>query len=262
VPDEASAPGTRTEGEEAERRPELSVIIPAYNEEDRLGPTLDSVAGFLEASGTDYEILVVDDGSTDGTADLVRRRATQSPRLRLVRNPRNRGKGYSVRRGVEEARGRLVLFSDADNSTPPEEMAKLLPKLQAEGYDIAIGSRALKESVLEVRQPFYREYMGRAFNLIVRMVARLPIHDTQCGFKAFKADVARTLFSHQTIERFSFDVEVLYLALHKYGFRCVEVPVRWINSPRSRVHPVKDSWRMFRDVLRIRAQDRNGLYDD
>jgi glycosyltransferase involved in cell wall biosynthesis len=162
----------RTEGEEAERRPELSVIIPAYNEEDRLGPTLDSVAGFLEASGTDYEILVVDDGSTDGTADLVRRRATQSPRLRLVRNPRNRGKGYSVRRGVEEARGRLVLFSDADNSTPPEEMAKLLPKLQAEGYDIAIGSRALKESVLEVRQPFYREYMGRAFNLIRSAASR------------------------------------------------------------------------------------------
>ncbi|MFQ6096723.1 MAG: dolichyl-phosphate beta-glucosyltransferase [Armatimonadota bacterium] len=241
--------------------PELSIIIPAYNEEERLGPTLDSVIGFADAHGLDCEIIVVDDGSTDATADVAHRRAEDDPRVRLVRNAENRGKGYSVRHGVQEARGRFILFSDADNSTPPEEMPKLLSRLGEEGYDVAIGSRALKESVLEVRQPFYREYMGRTFNLIVRGLARLPFRDTQCGFKAFKAECARRLFARQTVERFSFDVEILYLAVHKFGYRVAEVPVRWINSPRSRVHPIFDSLRMLRDVFRIRAQDRSGAYD-
>jgi len=244
---------------EAAALADLSVIIPAYNEEARLGPTLEAVLSYLQGGRRSYEVLVVDDGSSDRTADIASQWQQKAPGLRLVRNERNRGKGYSVRRGVEEATGRFILFADADNSTPIEQAEKLLAKL-AEGYDVAIASRALPDSQLEVRQPFYREKMGKAFGAVVRLLTGLPFRDCQCGFKAFRREAAKRLSAQLTVERFAFDSELLYLAVRKYGYKVAEVPVRWINSPDSRVNALTDSWQMLWDVLRVRWRDWRGGY--
>ncbi|MCX6357703.1 MAG: glycosyltransferase family 2 protein, partial [Candidatus Aureabacteria bacterium] len=237
----------------------LTVVIPAYNEEPRLGTTLDRVLTYLAGRGYAYEVVVVDDGSRDGTARVAEAYAAAHPEVRCVRNGVNRGKGFSVRRGVEEAAGGYILFSDADLSTPIEDIEQLLPKIRDEGFDIAIGSRGLHDSDVRVHQPWYRELMGKIFNKIVRLVTLRGISDTQCGFKLFKGDVAREIFALQRIERFSFDVEALYLA-KKRGCRIAEVPISWYNSPRSRVSILGDPARMFMDVLRIRLYDLRGMY--
>lgn len=232
-------------------RPALSVVIPAYNEESRLPRTLDRVLAWLDDEKLAAEVLVVDDGSKDGTTALVTRRAASEPRIKLVSNGRNRGKGYSVGNGVAAARGAYVLFSDADLSTPIEEYHKLRVALDAKGADVAIGSRARAGSDLRERQPFYREGMGRAFNLLVQALVFPGIRDTQCGFKLFRADVARDLFGRRQIDGFAFDVEILYLA-RRLGLQIAEVPIVWVNDRASRVDPIKHSLQMFRDILRVR----------
>ncbi len=228
----------------------LTVVIPAYNEENRIGGTLSLIHEYLSKQDYSYEIIVVDDGSNDGTIQAVEK--IGNDRLKILKNEKNKGKGYSIKRGMLEAIGDYVLFSDADLSTPIEELEKFWKYLD-EGYDIVIGSRALKESVLEVRQPFYRELMGRIFNFIVRHILNFKLRDTQCGFKIFKRDVANKIFSIQKIEGWSFDVEILYIAT-KLNYRIKEVPVRWINSPLTKVNPFKDAINMFIDITKLRKE--------
>lgn len=202
---------------------EISVVIPAYDEEQRLGGTLKAIMEFLRGRGTDYEIIVVDDGSQDGTADAVKAMAISNPCVRLYCQNRNRGKGYATKVGVFKARGERILVTDADLSTPIQELEKLLPFLD-QGYDITIGSRGLRESNLIVRQPWYRERMGKAFNLLVRLIVGLELHDTQCGFKCFTKKAAEVVFSRQTLDGFGFDVEILHIA-RRNGLSVKEVPV-------------------------------------
>ncbi|OIP40500.1 MAG: hypothetical protein AUK47_08395 [Deltaproteobacteria bacterium CG2_30_63_29] len=227
----------------------LSIVIPAYNEASRLGPTLERVFEWLEAESLDAEVLVVDDGSKDDTAALVRRYCEHFGALRLLQYGANRGKGYAVGHGVVRANGEHVLFSDADLSTPIEEYFTLAAAMgQA---DVAIGSRAVKGSNLEKRQPLYRELMGRSFNLAVRAAVMGDFHDTQCGFKLFTAAAARQCFARRRLDGFAFDVEILYIA-RKLGLSIAEVPVHWQHYEASRVDPIKDSARMLADLLRIR----------
>jgi dolichyl-phosphate beta-glucosyltransferase len=237
--------------------PELSVLIPAYNEEARLGPTLDGVARCLQADGLSAEILVVDDGSRDATADVATGFATPpGVELRLLKLDQNRGKGAAVRLGARQARGRLVLLSDADLSTPIEEWRKLESAL-AGGFDIAIGSRGLADSQIELHQPFYRESMGKIFNLLVRSLGLSEFRDTQCGFKLFTHEAARTSLAKLSLERFAFDVEALLIA-QRSGLRVVEVPIVWRDSRGSRVRPGADSLRMALDLLRLKLRDLGG----
>ncbi len=239
--------------------PFLSIIIPAYNEESRLPRTLDLIRSYAAAKSFSAEALVVDDGSGDGTAAAVERAAEDWPGVRLLRNPGNRGKGYSVRNGMLHAAGNVALFSDADLSAPIEEADKLLEALEA-GHDVAIGSRGLRPELIAVRQSSLRETAGKTFNLLVRTLVGLPFHDTQCGFKAFRREAARAIFSRQQIDGFGFDVEALYLA-NKLGYRAVEVPVRWSHVEGTKVSMFGDSARMFADLLRIRWLDLQGKYN-
>lgn len=236
----------------------LSVIIPAFNEENRISRTITRIHEHLFKQDYDAELVVVDDGSTDSTVQTVADLGERVPRLRVVKNGVNRGKGYSVRNGFMNSQGEFLLFSDADLSTPIEEVEKLLGCLQ-QGYDVAIASRALDDSEIPVRQPWYRELMGKIFNLCVSVLAVRGIRDTQCGFKLFKRECALQVFRRQRIEGFSFDVEALFLA-RKLGYTVKEVPVVWINDRRSKVSPLKDSVRMFVDLLKIRANDFMGRY--
>jgi dolichyl-phosphate beta-glucosyltransferase len=243
-------------------RPRLSVVIPAYNEELRLGPTLKKVCVFLDRRRQPYEVLVVDDGSRDRTRDLVRSLARARSQIRLVENGFNLGKGAAVRQGVMRARAEAVLFTDADLSTPIEELDRFWPCLATEGgdADLIVGSRALSGSHVTRRQPLYRQTMGKIFNLMVRLVAVKGIKDTQCGFKLFTRSLGRRLFPLQRVPRFGFDVEFLYLA-RKFGYRVAEKPVTWVNSPESKVNPVADASQMFFDLLLIRLNDWQGKYD-
>jgi dolichyl-phosphate beta-glucosyltransferase len=234
----------------------LSIVIPAYNEALRIGKTLDNVGDYVKGSGYSYEIIVVDDGSIDATAKVVRKAVARHPSIVLYQNDVNKGKGYSVKQGVLSSRGHFVLMSDADLSTPIEEIGKLFKELE-EGYDIAIGSRSVSGSEILKRQAWYRQFMGKTFNKIVQAVAVSGFRDTQCGFKLFTGDAARMVFARQRIEGFAFDVEVLYLA-KKMGLRIREVPVVWVNSPDSRVSIFRDSLRMLRDILKIRFQAMTG----
>ena len=238
--------------------PYLSVVVPAHNEEARLGPTLEAMRKYLSAHGYEYEIVVVDDVSRDRTGQVALAFRETEPRLRLVRREANPGKGAAVQAGMLAARGRYALFSDADNSTPIAEAAKLLAAME-EGADIAIGSRALPDSNLVVRQPWYREYMGRTFNLVVRLIALRQFPDTQCGFKCFRREVAQELFSHQTVSGWAFDVEILFMALRR-GYRVVQVPVTWINSRESRVSPIRSSLQMLGDLVALRYKQVRGVY--
>jgi dolichyl-phosphate beta-glucosyltransferase len=240
------------------RNESISVIIPAYNEEQRIIPTIRRISEYLKDNWRDYEIVIVDDGSADGTARIVEKLSGSLPNVSLLRSERNRGKGSAVKRGVLSSRGEFLLISDADLSTPIEEIEKLLAFMD-EGYDIVIGSRGLSSSELEMRQPWYREGMGRAFNVLVSVFLMGGIKDTQCGFKLFRGDVARKVFEKCRIEGFSFDVEVLFLA-GKMGCGIKEVPIRWINSPASKVRIIKDSVGMFIDILMIRAHWATGAY--
>ena len=237
------------------REPDLSVVIPAYNEVARLEPTLHRVIDYCRAHHPAFEILVVDDGSTDGTADLALRVAAAEPRLRLVALGANRGKGAAVRTGVLEARGREILFSDADLATPIEELGKLRAHL-TDGRDIAIGSRAAPGADIRVRQHPVRELMGRSFNLMVRLAALGGIRDTQCGFKLFRREAARDLFGRARLDGFAFDVEILWLARGRY--QVAEVPVVWSHVDDSKVSPGGDAARMFVDLVRIRWLHRGG----
>lgn len=230
----------------------LSVIVPAYNEEERIGKTLHTVQAYLDGQGVPYEIIVVDDGSSDGTAAIVEGMSSFGDKIRILRNETNSGKGYSVRRGMLEGRGEFLLFSDADLSTPIEEIEKLMPWFE-QGYDIVVGSRALPASNVVVHQPFYRETMGRVFNLIVRACTVKGIKDTQCGFKCFRREAAHEVFGRQRTDGFSFDVEVLFIA-QRLGYKVKEVPVDWYNSPDTKVNALSDSIKMFLDIIRIRLR--------
>ncbi len=238
----------------------ITIVIPAYNEEKRLGPTLSAVLSYLERGRWEFkEIVVVDDGSTDGTAALVESVSARNPSVRLLRNPGNRGKGYSVRQGVLHARGAWILFTDADLSTPIEELDKLLEACRREGAVVAVGSRALDRSLIAVRQPGFREAAGRVFNLCVRLLTGLPFLDTQCGFKLFEANAAREIFRRQRISGFGFDVELLFIA-RLLGYRCTEAPVRWSHSEGSTVSMLRASINMFLDLARIRWNQLAGRY--
>jgi len=237
---------------DAEARPFLSVVIPAYNEEGRLGPTLDRIRRYLGEQSYRSEIVVVDNASVDGTAEVARQAGAE-----VIREPR-RGKGAAVRAGMLAARGEYVLFSDADLSTPIEEVERLMAALEA-GSDVAIASRALPGSKLPVRQPWYRELVGRAGNVLVRMVAVHGIADTQCGFKLFPREVAQRLFGAQRMTGIAFDMEVLFLA-QRWGLRIAEVPVTWVDSPETRISRVRDSLDAVKDLLRIRINWRRGRY--
>ncbi len=236
----------------------LSVVIPAFEEVERLGPTLRRIRAYLNEQLFSSEVLVVVDGGRDGTLELVRELENEWAELRVLHNESNCGKGFAVRRGMLVARGRYLLFSDADLSTPIEEVERLVAALEA-GGDVAIGSRALTGSVVRVRQVWWREWMGRQFNQIVRLAALSGVRDTQCGFKCFRRSAARDIFARQRIARFSFDVELLWIA-RKLGYRVAEVPVIWINDPSSRVHPLRDSLRMVVDLMRLRYNDLRGVY--
>ena len=237
--------------------PDLSIIIPSFNEEQRLPDTLRKIAAYVRERRPDTEVIVVDDGSTDKTATVARSYQARIPLLRVLSNGTNRGKGFSVRHGSLEARGNIVLFTDADLSSPIEEGEKLLARLAT--HDVAIGSRAVDRSLIEAHQSAFRESAGIVFNRIVRIILRLPFVDTQCGFKAFRRERCRIIFEQQTIERFGFDPELLYLARH-HGLSTIEVPVRWAHSPATKVSMLKDSVQMFLDVFVIRWNALRGRY--
>lgn len=239
--------------------PTYSIVIPAYNESARLGGTLEKVLAYVHERGWNAEVIVVNDGSRDNTAEIARRFAAKDPALRVVENPGNRGKGYSVRNGVLHARGRVVLFSDADLSSPIEEASKLIAALEA-GADIAIGSRWLRAETQTQRQPLHRQIFGRIFNLLLRLSLGLHFADTQCGFKAFTQGAVQAIFPLQKVERWGFDPEILFLA-RKFGFKVEEIPVAWGHSGGTRIHPLIDGSRMFMEMLHIRWNDLTGKYD-
>lgn len=238
----------------------LSVVIPAYNEQERLPGTLEAVLAYLAAGDWGgFEILVVDDGSTDATREVVEEFRRTHSQVHLLVNPGNRGKGFSVRHGMLRAEGDWVLFTDADLSAPIEELDKLLNAVRERQADIAIGSRALNRSLIGVHQSWFREQAGRLFNLMVRLLVGLPFWDTQCGFKLFSSRAAREVFRRVRLKRFGFDVEALFIA-RRLGFRIVEVPVRWSHAGGTKVRMWKDSVNMFADLIRIRFNEWRGRY--
>jgi len=236
---------------------ELSIIVPSYNEELRLPPSLDRIAAYVAESGRSAEVLVVDDGSKDRTAAVAAAYTKRIANLRVLKNGENRGQGYRVRHGMAEAKGAVVLFTDADLSAPIEEADKLLAAMGE--YDVAIGSRAMDRSLIKVHESAFREFAGIVFNKIVQIVLRLPFVDTQCGFKAFRREPCRIIFEQQKIERFGFDPELLYLARH-HGLKSVEIPVRWSHSPATKINMMRDSIQMFLDVFTIRWNALRGCY--
>jgi dolichyl-phosphate beta-glucosyltransferase len=240
------------------RRPAYSIVIPAYNEAARVGATLEKVLAYTAAQGWDAEIIVVNDGSSDNTTEIVHSYAEKNPRLQLLENPGNRGKGYSVRNGMLHAQGEILLFSDADLSSPIEEAEKLFSALE-NGADIAIGSRWLQSNLQTQRQPLHRQLFGRVFNLLLRMILGLSFKDTQCGFKAFTRPAAETIFPLQNIERWGFDPELLYLA-KKFKFKVVEVPVAWAHREGTRINPLRDGAKMFLEILKVRWNAVRGKY--
>jgi dolichyl-phosphate beta-glucosyltransferase len=235
-----------------------SVVIPAYNESARIRPTLDEILRYVQEQKWDAEILVVNDGSSDDTVQIVREYGMLHPEVLLIENPGNRGKGYSVRNGMLHARGDICLFTDADLSSPITEAPKLFDAI-AGGADIAIGSRWLRSELQTERQPLLRQAFGRIFNLVLRVILGLHFADTQCGFKAFRRDAAQRIFPLQKIERWGFDPEILFLA-RRAGLRVEEIPVVWAHSPGTRLSPFRDGVRMFVEVLRIRWYAITGAY--
>jgi len=238
--------------------PKYSIVIPAYNESTRLPATLDSVVGCIRKQGWAAEVIVVNDGSSDTTAEVVRDFARTAAEVRLIENPGNRGKGYSVRNGMLQARGDVALFTDADLSAPIEEAERLFAALE-QGADIAIGSRWLESGRQTHKQPLYRQFFGRCFNAVTRMVMGLHFADTQCGFKAFTREAAQAVFPLQTIERWGFDPEILFIALQR-GLRVVEVPVGWAHDERTRMSYLKDGMKMLEEIATIRWNALRGRY--
>ena len=235
-----------------------SIILPAYNESARIAGTLDKILAHAAQRGWSVEVIVVNDGSSDNTAAIVREYASKHAVLRLLENPGNRGKGYSVRNGMLRARGDFLLFSDADLSSPIEEADKLFAAI-AQGADIAIGSRWVDRRLQIRRQPLHRRIFGRIFNLALRIILGLQYKDSQCGFKAFTRRSAQAVFPLQKIERWGFDPELLYLA-RKFGFTVSEVPVTWSHREGTRIHPLRDGIRMFGELLRVRWYALKGNY--
>jgi glycosyltransferase involved in cell wall biosynthesis len=240
--------------------PRLSIVIPAYNESSRIEGTLDRVLTCVREKQWDAEILVVDDGSTDATVEIVQRWMGRYDRLHLVMNPGNRGKGYSVRNGMLQAAGEILLFTDADLSAPIEEAELLMAAIEA-GADVAIGSRWLDKQKQTIAQPMYRRFFGRCFNWVTRKVMGLPYRDTQCGFKAFRREAAQTIFRLQTIERWGFDPELLFIA-RKLKYTIVEVPVTWGHDERTRISYLKDGMKMLEEMAEIRTNSLRGRYDE
>jgi len=240
--------------------PALSIVIPAYNECARIEGALERVMRCIEDRGWDAEVIVIDDGSNDSTVDVVQHWMALYERLHLVKNDGNRGKGYSVRNGLLQAAGDIVMFTDADLSAPIEEAERLFAALDA-GADVAIGSRWLDKQKQTVHQPLYRRFFGRCFNKVTRLVIGLPFQDTQCGFKAFKREAAQTIFRLQTIERWGFDPEILFIA-RKLKYRIVEVPVTWGHDERSRMSYLKDGMKMLEEMAQIRTNSLRGRYDE
>jgi len=235
-------------------RPRLSIVVPCYNEEQRLPRTIEAIERYLADKGIPYELILVDDGSVDGTRMIMDKAAERNPFVRVEAHPHNRGKGRAIATGVAVARGSEILATDADLSTPIEELEKLQAALDS-GAGVAIGSRSVKGSRVEVSQPIYRVVMGKTFNLIVQALLLPGIWDTQCGFKLFRGDVARDVFARLTTDGFGYDPEVLYLAKKK-GVRIAEVPVVWRNSAPTKVNAIRSSLDMFRHVVRIRFRQR------
>jgi|SRR5580700_2605561 dolichyl-phosphate beta-glucosyltransferase len=235
-----------------------SFILPAYNESERLATSIPKVLEYVRDRGLRAEIIVVNDGSTDTTADVVRQFAVTNPMIVLLENPGNRGKGYSVRNGMLHSNGAVALFTDADLSSPITEADKLFAAL-ANGADIAIGSRWLKRELQTERQPILRQLYGRLFNLGLRIVLGLGYRDTQCGFKAFTRNAIQIVFTRQRVERWGFDPELLFLA-RKFKLKTVEVPVEWAHDHRSKINPLRDGIRMGLDVLEVRWNDLLGRY--
>jgi len=229
---------------------EISIVIPAYNEEKRIGKTLERVYEYFKKKKTEFEIIVVDDGSNDRTVEIVEKFSSDKKEIRILKHEKNMGKGKAVKTGILDAKGNLILFTDADLSTPIEEFEKLKKKIE-NGYDIAIGSRALKGSKIVIPQPFYRRIIGRIFPLLVRLIVIKDFKDTQCGFKLFKKEVAKKIFSQLKTEGFAFDVEVLARG-KKENFKIAEVGVLWYNSPESKVSILKSPFKMFLELNRIK----------
>jgi len=241
-----------------ELEPFLSVVIPAYNEEARIGESLRRIIPYLRSLHRPFELIVVDDGSRDGTIEVVRGSINGCDRVRILRNKRNRGKGYAVRRGMLEAKGKYVLFTDADLSTPIDELGRFLTWLN-DGYDIAIGSRRVSGARIEVHQPLLRETMGKIFAWLTNFLLVKDISDITCGFKCFRRSVARDLFSRQKLSGWSFDAEILFIAKRR-GYKIKEVPIRWRDSPGTKVKMIKDAIKSFWELLQIRLNDWRGLY--
>jgi dolichyl-phosphate beta-glucosyltransferase len=239
-------------------RPRYSIVVPAYNERARIGRTLDSILEYLRAESWSAEIVVVDDGSRDETFSFVSQMADENPELRIIQNPGNQGKGYAVRNGMLNARGEILLFTDADLSSPISEAPRLLAALE-NGADVAIGSRWLDPSLQFQRQSFKRQALSRLYNLFLRTVLWFPYRDTQCGFKAFTRQAAEMIFPQQRITRWGFDPEIIFLA-HRMGLKIAEVPVRWGHDDGSKISPVRDGMRMAADTMKIRWHALRGDY--
>ena len=237
--------------------PFLSIIIPAYNEEKRLPNTLEQVFRFLEDQSYTSEVIVVENGSNDRTYETADEFTKQHKNLFVIHDEQ-RGKGGAVQRGVREARGEYVLFCDADLSMPVEEVNKFLPPALND-FDIAIASREAPGAV-RYNEPYYRHLTGRVFNMLIRLMVLPNLQDTQCGFKCLRAEVARDIFRFQTLTGWAFDVELLYIARH-HGYRVIEIPIDWYFNADSKVRVLRDSWRMFVDLLVIRLNAQRGLYD-
>jgi dolichyl-phosphate beta-glucosyltransferase len=233
----------------------LSIIVPAYNEGSRIDATLRTIRSWADRQRFEVELIVVDDGSTDDTAEL----AAKVPGVRILRVSPNRGKGHAVRHGALEAAGKFILFTDADLSAPIEEADTLFAALESSGADTAIGSRALRRDLIGVRQPLIRDYSGRCYNLLVQLFTGLRIHDTQCGFKLFRMDRTRRAFEMQRVEGFGFDSELLFL-IERLGGKIVEVPVRWNHHPMSKVRFPRDPIRMFADLVSLRMRANRAEY--
>lgn len=232
----------------------LSIVIPAYNEAERLPTLLADLKSFLSTSSWDYEVLVVDDGSSDETSAHLERAINSWPKLRSISYHPNRGKGYAVKQGVLASKKEIILFMDADGSTPPAEANKLLSKIN-QGFQVAIGSRAIPGATTTLQARAHRKFLGRLFNSVVNFLVLPGIYDTQCGFKAFRSSAAKWLFSIQRMERYSFDIEVLYLA-RRAGFSVSEVAVDWHHKDGSKVSLLTDAPRMLLDAFRLRLLHR------
>ncbi|MCS6805257.1 MAG: glycosyltransferase family 2 protein [Acidobacteriota bacterium] len=242
---------------------DLSIIIPAYNEADRIGHSLEQICLYLDRQPWSVQVIVVNDGSSDDTIQVVEQSRhllmTEQRRLELVSNSVNRGKGYCVKTGAMRAEGGIIVLTDADLSAPIDQLADLVIPIHQGQYDVVIGSRAIDRRLIQQRQPFWREYAGRLFNILMRLITGLPFKDTQCGFKAFRGDLIRPIFQRQRLDGFAFDVEVLYLAW-KAGLRIKEIPVVWNHVEGSRVHIFRDSFKMLMDLVKVKIHDWHGDY--